>query len=170
MKARDERAAWAYAERLIAIRPRTVAELERRLVSRGFAPDLVRRVVDRAHAAGLVDDRLFACLYAEDRLLSRPCARRLIVKELRDHGVDAPLAEEAAQAAFPELPEEELAHRALVARLPLWQGLPRDAVERRAAAFLLRRGFAPSLAKAVIKETLHVGRSLTAENAEEATE
>ncbi len=154
MRAKDEGAAWAYAERLIAIRPRTVAELERRLGRRGFAPDLVRRVVDRAHTAGLVDDRLFARLFAEDRLLSRPCARRLIVKELRERGVDASLAEEAAKAAFPELPEEELAHRALVARLPLWQGLPRDAVERRAAAFLLRRGFSPSVARTVMDEAL----------------
>ncbi|MBC7170520.1 regulatory protein RecX [Candidatus Bipolaricaulota bacterium] len=154
MRAKDESAAWAYAERLITIRPRTVAELERRLVRRGFAPDLVRRVVDRAHDAGLVDDRLFARLYTEDRLLSRPCARRLIVKELRERGVDARLAEEAVQAAFAELPEEELAHRALVARLPLWQGLPRDAVERRAAAFLLRRGFSPAVARTVVDEAL----------------
>ena len=149
MRAKDERAAWAYVERLIAVRPRTVAELERRLTTRGFAPDLVRRVVDRAHDAGLVDDRLFARLYAEDRVLSRPCARRLIAKELRERGVDAPLAEEAAQAAFPELSEEELAHRALAARLPLWEGLPRDVVERRAGSFLLRRGFSPSVARAV---------------------
>ncbi len=159
MRAKDERAAWAYAERLIAIRPRTVAELQKRLQAKGFPLDVTRAVLTRAQEAGLVDDRLFARLYAEDRLLSRPCARRLLATELRDHGVDAPLAEEAAQAALPDLSDRDLAHRALAARLPLWQGLPRDAVERRAAAFLLRRGFSPSVARAVTEGVLRTWTS-----------
>lgn len=157
MPAKDERTAWAYVEHLIAVRPRTVAELEGRLKGRGFSSDLIPRVVARAQGAGLVDDRLFARLYAEDRVLSRPCARRLIAKELRERGVDASLAEEAAHAAFPELSEEDLAHRALAARLPLWKDLPHDAIVRRAAALLLRRGFSASVAQTAVDEVLGAG-------------
>jgi len=170
VKARDESTALAYIARLVAHRPRTVAEVEQRLAGKGFPPDVVRTALATAQRAGVLDDALFARLYAEDRLLSRPCARSILDRELRDRGVDPALAAHAAGAALPELTERDLARRALIARLPLWERLDPKVALNRAAAFLLRRGFAPSLAKAIIEETLPMGRSLTAEHAENAAE
>lgn len=152
MKAKDEGAAKAYVGRLVAHRPRTAAEVQRRLAEKGFPPEVARAALLQAQGAGIVDDALFARLYADDRLLSRPCSRRLLAQELRDRGVDAPLAERAAQAALPELTEEDLARRALEGRLPLWQGLAPDVARHRAAAFLLRRGFPPDLARTVVEQ------------------
>jgi len=170
VKPRDEKTAKAYVERLVAHRPRTVAEVERRLAEKGFPPDVTRAALDCAQAVGVVDDALFARLYADDRLLSRPCSRKLLARELRDRGVDGALAERAARAALPDLSEEDLARQALTARLPLWGQLDPEAVRNRAAAFLLRRGFPPSLAQAIIKETLRKEPLLTAEHAEYAEE
>jgi len=152
VRATDEDAARAYLERLVAHRPRTVAELHKRLTRKGFSPETTQAAVARAQDAGIVDDRLFARLYAEDRLLSRPCSRRLLTKELQTRGVDAPLAGEAAHGACPDLSEEELARRALAARLPLWQGLAPEVAQRRAGSFLLRRGFSPAVARATVEE------------------
>lgn len=154
VRAKDEQAAWAYLERLVAHRPRTVAELHTRLTRKGFSHEITRAAVARAQDAGIVDDRLFARLYAEDRLLSRPCSRRLLTKELRERGVDAPLAAEAARAASPDLSEEDLARRALTGRLPLWRGLAREVAECRAGSFLLRRGFSLAVARAIAEEAL----------------
>lgn len=147
MRTRTEDAARAYVARLVAVRPRTVAEVRRRLSEKAFAPEVAAGAVAWAEEAGILSDELFAQLYAEDRLLSRPCSRRVLAQELRDRGVDAALAERAAQAALPELGEEDLARRALTTRLPLWQGLDPVVARRRAAAFLLRRGFSPHLAQ-----------------------
>lgn len=154
MKTKDEGAAQAYVVRLIAQRPRTVAEVRRRLAEKGFPPEVARAALSQAQEAGLVDDALFARLYAEDRLLSRPCSRQLVAKELRDRGVDAALAEEMARAALPHLTEDDLARRALAARLPLWQGLPRQTAQWRAASFLIRRGFSLALAREIVDEAL----------------
>jgi len=170
VKPKDEKTAKAYVERLVAHRPRTMAEVERRLAEKGFPSDVARAALDCARAVGVVDDSLFARLYADDRLLSRPCSRRLLARELRERGVEPALAERAARAALPERSEEDLARDALAARLPLWGRLDPEVARNRAAAFLLRRGFAPSLAKAIIEETLRMGRSLTAEHAENAEE
>jgi len=154
VRAKGEDAARAYIERLVAHRPRTVAELHTRLARKGFSPEITRAAVARAQDAGIVDDRLFARLYAEDRLLSRPCSRRLLTKELQARGVDAPLAEDAAHAACPALSEEELTRHALAARLPLWKELAPEVAQRRAGSFLLRRGFPPALARAIVEEAL----------------
>ncbi|MCX7749988.1 MAG: RecX family transcriptional regulator [Candidatus Bipolaricaulota bacterium] len=151
---RDEEAARAYLARLVALRPRTVGEARTRLLGKGFSAEVVERAVSWAQDAGILDDRLFARLYAEDRLLSRPCSRSLLARELREKGVGAALAEEVAQAALPELSEGALARRALEPRLPLWRGLPPDVAARRAAAFLLRRGFSPAVARAVVEDAL----------------
>ncbi|HAZ28124.1 TPA: hypothetical protein DCY65_03550 [Candidatus Acetothermia bacterium] len=153
VRAKDEGAAWAYLERLVAHRPRTVAELHRRLSDKGFSQEITQAAVARAGDAGIVDDRLFARLYAEDRLLSRPCSRRLLAAELRNRGVEASLAEHAARAALPELSEEDLARHALAGRLPLWGRLDPEVACKRAAAFLLRRGFSSALAREVVTET-----------------
>ncbi len=149
MRARTEDAARAYVARLVAVRPRTVAEVRRRLGEKGFPPEVVSGAVAWAEEGGILSDELFARLYAQDRLLSRPCSRRVLAQELRERGVDPALAERAARAALPELGEEDLARRALEGRLPLWQGLDPAVAERRAAAFLLRRGFAPEVAQEV---------------------
>lgn len=152
MQARDEGAARAYVARLVAQRPRTVAEVERRLADKGFPPDVARAVLAFAQETGIVDDALFARLYAEDRLLSRPCARELLAKELNDRGVEASLAKRAAQVALPGLTEADLAQRALAARLPVLGQLDPEVARKRAAAFLLRRGFSLDLVREVVTQ------------------
>lgn len=142
---------------LVAVRPRTVAEVRRRLREKAFAPEVAAGAVAWAEEAGILSDELFARLYAEDRLLSRPCSRRVLAQELRERGVDAALAERAARAALPELGDEDLARRALGTRLPLWQGLDPAVARRRAAAFLLRRGFSLDLAQEVVRSALGGG-------------
>jgi regulatory protein len=154
VKPRDEKTAKAYVERLVAHRPRTVAEVERRLAEKGFPPDVARAALDCAQAVGVVDDALFARLYADDRLLSRPCSRKLLARELRDRGVDDALAERAARAALPDLSEEDLARQALTARLPLWGRLDPEIARNRAAAFLLRRGFSSALVREAVAKAL----------------
>ncbi|MCD5408559.1 recombination regulator RecX [Candidatus Bipolaricaulota bacterium] len=145
-KARDEDWAWGYLTRLLSFRPRTEAELRQRLAAKGCPPEVAERVLERAKQAGLVDDALFARLYAEDRLLSRPRSRKLLVQELKAKGVSKELASQAAAGALAELSE-----RALAKKLPLWQGLPEEKKKRRAYGFLLRRGFSAELAREVVE-------------------
>lgn len=153
---RDEESARAYLARLVALRPRTVREAEKRLLEKGFPPEVVHEALSWAADGGILDDRLFARLYAEDRLLSRPCSRRLLARELRERGVDGALADEAAGEALAELSERDLARQALETRRRLWEGLPPEAAARRAAAFLLRRGFSADVARTAAGEALGI--------------
>ncbi len=146
----DERA-WRAALRLLAERPRTVTELRRRLRGKGFGTETIDKVVEAAEAGQLVDDRAFAKLYAEDRLMSRPCARALLMDELIRRGIAAPVARQATENALPEASELDLARRALEAGLPRWRGLSPQVGQRRAAAFLQRRGFRPDVVREAVQ-------------------
>ena len=150
-KARDEDWAWGYLTRLLSFRPRTEAELRRRLAAQGCSAEVVAKTLSKAKQVGLVDDELFARLYAEDRLLSRPCSRRLLIRELAAKGLPRELAVRAASQALPELSEANLAQKALAGKLSLWCGLPKDTQRRRAYGFLLRRGFSAELAREVVE-------------------
>jgi len=147
---KDEQRAFQVLTRLVGVRPRTESEVSRRLTDKGFAPEVAERAIAQGRRAGLLDDRLFARLYAEDRLMSRPCARRLLVQELCNKGIGRQLAQEAASHALPEVDEQELAERALAAGAHLWGRLPPEVARRRAAAFLLRRGFSQGVARTVV--------------------
>ncbi|MFO8034953.1 MAG: regulatory protein RecX [Candidatus Bipolaricaulota bacterium] len=144
---KDEQQAFQALNRLVGVRPRTESEVSRRLVAKGFPAEVVQRVIEWGRQAGLLDDQLFARLYAEDRLLSRPCSRRLLAQELRRKGIDPAVAQAAANNALPEADEAELATRALAGGQALWQRLSPEAARRRAAAFLLRRGFSQAVAR-----------------------
>lgn len=149
---KEEERAWALVQRLLALRPRTKVELHRRLASRGFSQGVIQGVLARAEEAGLVDDEKFARLFAEDRLLSRPCPRRRVSAELQARGIDPRLAEEASRSVLPDLTEEELARKALEKAQHRFLGLPREVALRRAYAFLLRRGFPPGLSRPLVEE------------------
>ena len=127
--------------------------MRRRLSRRGLPFEEVERLIDQAQEAGLIDDRLFAKLWVEDRMTNRPLARRAIVRELREKGVDPALVEQAVRAGYPESKEPEVALRLARARFERLASLG-DAEKRvrRMLGFLDRRGFARDLAYRIVRQ------------------
>ncbi|MBN1858239.1 RecX family transcriptional regulator, partial [Candidatus Bipolaricaulota bacterium] len=137
---------------LLRYRPRSVAEARGRLEERGFPRAEVDAAVERALAEGLLDDRLFAKLWIEDRLYAHPLARRAIESELTDLGVDRALAQEQLGRLYPQEREKETAFRLAsqrVGQLSL-RHIEADKRRDRAVAFLARRGFTYTLARAAV--------------------
>jgi regulatory protein len=138
----------AMAVRLLAVRPRSTAELRSRLLHDGVAGDQARKVVDDLTAAGYLDDSAFAHAWVENRMGSRPCGLQRIRWELRQKGLPAPLIEQAIREAFgeesPLAAEERCARAVIERRLPAYRRLAPEVRIRRLAGFLERRGFAAS--------------------------
>jgi regulatory protein len=144
-------AAHAAALRLLTTRARTRAELARRLEERGFAAAAVAEAVARLERVGLVDDAALSADVAESRA-ARGLDAPAIALELRDRGVDAAVAERAAQAAVPDELRAERCRQVAEARLAQLADLPPAARLRRLAAYLARRGYPADLAEAVSRE------------------
>lgn len=123
---------------LLTYRPRSSAELRRRLLRSGIAAEDAERALARLQDAGLVDDAAFARAWAESRARARPRSRRAIAHELRQKGlVDAEI--QSALAAVPS--DEELALRLAQSHLPKLRGLAPPERKRRLSSLLLRKGF-----------------------------
>jgi regulatory protein len=131
------------AARFLEVRPRSVAEVRRRLGDAGYRPDLVEGAIERLLALGYLDDAAFARAWVESRDRARPRGARSLRDELRHKGVAAE-ATEAALAA-----REEAATGAEVAgetpSPPVGERAATAAGDRDAAARLLARRGGPLL-------------------------
>lgn len=154
------------AFRLLAVRPRTVSEMRRRLAAKDVPRDVVDDVVTWLLERDLLDDAAFARQFLEDRLRRRPRGPFGLVRELRKRGVDGDLARRAVDELLAErgIDEEDIARdtarRWLARQSPrivevLGAGEPRDEAERlraRLYAHLERKGFRRHVALEVVEE------------------
>lgn len=139
---------------LLAVRPRSRRELERRLLAAGFEPEEVEDVLVRLERVGLVDDDAFARQYAEQRFGSRKEGSRAVARGLRAAGIAPSLAEAASQGA-PEDEEERAADlaRSRVSRLA---GVAPEKAFARLSSLLMRRGYGPEMARSAARKALEI--------------
>lgn len=138
--------------RLLAVRPRTRAELAAALRRRRIPDDVAEEVLDRYGEVGMVDDAAFARAWVSSRHHGRGLARRALGDELRRRGVAAETVTEAL-AQLDADTEAETA-RALVRRRLRTASGPPEAVIRRMVGMLARKGYPAGLAFRVVKEVL----------------
>jgi regulatory protein len=140
---------------LLSFRPRTAAELRRRLAQKGFAADVAAQVVERMDELKLVDDAGFAETFVRDRVRLRPKGRRLLAQELRTKGVDADTAMDAIDGVMERAgaSETDLARQAAARWRPRPGEEPRKA-KARLYAFLARRGFASDAIREVADDVM----------------
>lgn len=138
--------------RQLAVRPRTRAELAKALSRRGIADEVSAAVLDRYDEVGMIDDAAFARAWVSSRHHGRGLASRALAQELRQRGVSQ---EDTAQA-LSELDPETEAQTALAfatRKLRTMHGEP-EAVFRRLAAMLARKGYPGGVAIRAVKEAL----------------
>lgn len=154
------------ALRLLSHRPRSRAELRRRLERNGYTPTTTVSTLTWLEERGYVDDVAFAEAFVRDRIRLRPRGRVGLLRELGRKGVD-PVAAEAAIAAA--MGEEDVDERGLARdAAEAWARRNRSAVRdargddrdrwlrarRRLYAHLARRGFAPDAVSAAVTAVL----------------
>jgi regulatory protein len=146
------------AARYLEARPRSVAEVRRRLTMAGYRTPLVEAAIARLGELGYLDDGAFARAWVESRDRARPRGELALRRELRLRGVDEALAravlddrrrstEDAASDDDPIDADRAAADRLLARHA---RSLARVADPRmrrqRAYALLARNGFDPSTA------------------------
>jgi regulatory protein len=167
--------------KLLAVRPRTRAELDTALRRRGFDDDVIAEVLDRYSDVGMINDEAFARAWVTSRHHSKGLARRALAGELRRKGV----SDDDLGTALDELDgdtEVETARALVERRLRVERAAAQRSAARRAASakhqgpnedsvddlrqreqaavmrklvgMLARKGYPPGLAFRVVKEAM----------------
>jgi regulatory protein len=150
--AAEERRIYDSALSFLTARPRSRAEVRRRLLRprpnrQSPAPEVVDRVLARLERMNLLDDREFSDFWVEQRERFSPRAASAVRFELRQRGVAREVTEEAVDAEQ----DEERALAAGRQRLRSLGGLDYETFRDRLGPFLLRRGFSYTIARQVTK-------------------
>ena len=129
------------AVKLLAAKPRSVAELRERLKRKGTPEAVVETVISRLKEYGYLDDERFAFSYASFKVKQRPLGRRRLERDLKFKKVSSEIANEALELVYTETPEEQLIDKAIAKRVRL-RGRPKTRIEAKSLFdHLLRQGF-----------------------------
>ncbi len=130
------------AVKLLAAKPRSVAELRERLLQgKNAKKSVVETVISRLKEYGYLDDERFAFSYASSKVKRQPIGRRRLQRDLKLKQVDNNVAEETLELVYAETPEDQLIDRAIEKRVRL-RGHPKTRAEAKSLFdHLLRQGF-----------------------------
>jgi regulatory protein len=129
------------AAKLLAAKPRSIAELRERLSERCSSKAIVETVIERLREYGYLDDERYALTYASSKVRQQPVGRRRLEQSLAMKKVDRSVADEILDQVFAETSEEELIDRAIEKRVRL-RGRPKTRAEAKSLFdHLLRQGF-----------------------------
>jgi len=150
----DAEQAFEIAGRFLGTRPRSRWEVEQRLRRTGATDSVVSAALNRLARIGLVDDVAFARWWVEQRDRHAPRGRMALETELGAKRVRAAVIEtlRVDTTGEPALTEEERAAAALERHLR-GRPIPEDGrALQRLGMFLVRRGFDPATARAVLRQ------------------
>jgi regulatory protein len=145
------------AVKLLAAKPRSVAELRERLLEKEWATE---EAVDYALAKlkeyGYLDDERFAFGFASYRVRQKPVGRQRLARDLQTKKVPKETAAAALELVYQETPEEQLIERAIEKRVRL-RGRPTTRQETKSLYdHLLRLGFSYDLIIRKVREASEV--------------
>ncbi|RLC48293.1 MAG: hypothetical protein DRH70_01365 [Candidatus Coatesbacteria bacterium] len=142
------------ALKLLAARSLSIAELRRKLTSRGFDGDVTEAVIRELVAKRFLDDEGVSELYVQNLLERKAYGRRWFFRKLLQRGIHEETIRSVLDRIYEEIDEGQLAYAAAVRKLRgLRGGNPRSRLAK-VARFLSSRGFAESLVMQVINERL----------------
>lgn len=134
------------AVKLLAAKPRSVAELRERLLEKEWTTEeAADYAIAKLSEYGYLNDEQFAFGYASARVRQKPVGRQQLARDLQMKQIDRELAEETLKKVFEATPEAELIDAAIEKRVRL-RGRPTTRQETKSLFdHLLRRGFSYDL-------------------------
>ncbi len=139
---------------LLAARPRSRRELERRLLQAGFESGEVADELVRLEDVGLIDDLAFARQVTDHEFGSRRAGTRAVASALASKGISPATA--AAVMATSPIDEDDRALDLARSRVSRMAGLDRAKAYSRLTSLLVRRGYDSGTARRAARRALSI--------------
>ena len=141
----------AYQKMLLFLsyRPRSEAEVLRRLNEHGYLAPVVEATIQRLKENHLLSDSQFAQAWVENRSTFRPRSKRMMAMELRQKGVEE---DDIEQALAETEDESSLAYQAAAKYARRLAGVDWETFRKRLGAYLMRRGFSYGTISPILRQ------------------
>jgi len=104
------------AVNLLSYRPRSIKEVSKRLVHKGWNQDLADRVTGELVDKGYLNDEEFAAIFARDKTKNKCLGPVALKSELIKTGVAEKIIEQTIEAVYSKYPADELIQRLMKKR------------------------------------------------------
>jgi regulatory protein len=149
----SDKAAYLLALRWLGARELSEGQVRERLIRRGYSPQAIEPAVQRLIQQRTLDDRRTAAAAARTEVAIRRRGPRRVMGRLINMRIDRSVAEEVMRELFDDTAEGALLEQALDRRLRGNTAKLADPAERRKLlGYLVRQGYAPSAASALIRK------------------
>lgn len=135
---------------LLSYRPRSRAEIRRRLRRKDHDDSTIDEALSHLNRAGLVDDREFARYWVDNRFRFKPRGVLALRQELRQKGVPDTIIDEALVG----YDEEDAANRAAEKAIRRLQRFDPTAFRRKLNGYLRRRGFSFAIINPLVDQAV----------------
>jgi regulatory protein len=141
------------AFRLLAAKPRSVAELRERLMEKNWTKlDIVNAVIEKLEEYKYLDDQQYASDLAVSKLRQKPQGKRKLQQTMSRKKLSKETVDDAITTAFEKHPEHDLIDKAIAKRLRL-KGKPETREDtKKFYDHLLRQGFDYGLIRSKMDE------------------
>lgn len=136
--------------RFLAVRPRSVDEVRRKLAEKDVPSPVIDLAIERLTDIGYLDDVAFAAFWVRERLSSKPISPRALRYELRQKGVASDIIDEV----LVDLDAAEAAYDAAQAGVRRLRGSTLREFREKLIGALARRGFGYSDAKVAVQRVI----------------
>jgi len=141
-----------YVLKLLAYHPRTVSEIESKLLDKDYKKDIIKEVTQEMIELGYLNDQEYAQIWLANQLKNRPCGKSLCYKKLKAKGLNLELITKTLDADYPQELELEIANQlAEQKRKILKVGQRSKNRESKIAFFLKNKGFADNIIYEVLQ-------------------
>jgi regulatory protein len=146
VKILDLEAAKQKAYRLLALRPHSEKELEKKLREKGFPAVVIKETLEKLHDLKYLNDASFAAGWARNLVVNKLWGNRKIIASLREKGIASDLIDLSLEQARGELPEEAAIETLIKKKTAKKKPSSFDVKEKQKIfQALMGRGFPPGL-------------------------
>lgn len=146
----QEKQAMVTSLRLLAATPKSRKALEEKLKERGYAIEIVEKVLGKLERQGILNDSSFAQSVMQTLLIHRPSGRKRISYELKKRGIGQALVEQLMEK-YPAREEREKAIELASNKWDRWENLEKAKRRKKLYDFLVRRGFDFALSREAVE-------------------
>jgi regulatory protein len=151
LKERDNvEKAVGYGMNLLSYRPRSEAEIRRRMRRKDYEAHAIDEAVERLKRVDLVDDRAFARYWVDNRFRFKPRGRAILRKELWQKGINDQIIDETLE----DYDEQDAIDRAAEKGIRRLRRYDSAAFRRKLTGYLRRRGFPYHLINPIVEQAM----------------
>lgn len=123
----------------------------KKLLERGYRPEVVDLALDRLVEVGILDDFRYACALVRERHRARGLVGRALREDLQRKGLNAEVVERAILTELPLPADTAVVDQLVLKKLQASRKLPIEVQDRRIVGMLMRRGYSAGQAFAALE-------------------